>query len=44
VAAVTEEIVFGYGWLLRLRFRDVRVTLAEPLVLPSVPAPAVQPA
>ncbi len=27
----TQEIVFGNGWLLRLRFRDVRLTRAAPL-------------
>jgi len=28
----TQAIVFANGWELRLRFRDVRVTLAEPWV------------
>jgi hypothetical protein len=27
-----QEIVFGNGWSLRLRFRDVHVTLAQPVV------------
>jgi hypothetical protein len=27
----TQSIVFGNGWLLRLRFRDVQVTLARPV-------------
>ena len=27
----TESIVFGNGWLMRLRFRDVRVSLAQPM-------------
>jgi hypothetical protein len=38
----TQEIVFGNGWLLRLRFRDVQVTMAQPIypapVGGSVPA------
>jgi hypothetical protein len=29
--AYQQEIVFGNGWLLRLRFRDVQVTLAQAL-------------
>ncbi len=28
----TQSIVFGNGWLLRLRFRDVRIALACPVV------------
>ena len=27
----TESIVFGNGWVMHLCFRDVRVTLADPL-------------
>ena len=27
----TESIVFGNGWVLHLRFRDVRASLAQPL-------------
>jgi len=35
----TQAIVLGSGWLLRLRFRDVKVTLAQPLAAPAgVPA------
>jgi hypothetical protein len=34
----TQSIVFGNGWLLRLRFRDVRVVVAEP-VFPPVSLP-----
>jgi hypothetical protein len=37
----TQEIVFGNGWLLRLRFRDVQVTLAHPLYLAAQPSPAL---
>ena len=42
-----QSILFGNGWELRLSFRDVRVTLAEPLFPPpgsitsSLPALAV---
>jgi len=40
-----QSIVFDNGWELRLRFRDVRLTLAEPWtpvnVVPSQPSPAV---
>ncbi len=28
----TQSIVFGNGWLMRLPFRDVKVTLASPVV------------
>jgi hypothetical protein len=35
-ALYTQEIVFGNGWLLRLRFRDVQVTEAQPIY----PAPS----
>lgn len=35
----TQSIVFGNGWLMRLRFRDVHVTLAQPLY-PAVAATA----
>jgi hypothetical protein len=27
----TQEVVFGNGWLMRLRFRDVQVSLARPI-------------
>ncbi len=27
-----QSIVFGNGWLMRLRFRDVQITLASPVV------------
>jgi hypothetical protein len=33
----TQSIVLGNGWLLRLRFRDVCVTVAHPLAFPGVP-------
>jgi hypothetical protein len=32
----SQSIVFGNGWLMRLRFRDVRVTVAQSMY----PAPA----
>ncbi len=31
----TQAIVLGSGWLVRLRFRDVRVTVAQPLSAPE---------
>ncbi len=37
----SQSIVFGNGWLMRLRFRDVRVTVAQPVypvVNDSLPA------
>jgi hypothetical protein len=37
----TQEIVFGNGWLLQLRFHDVQVTLANPLYLAPEPGPAL---
>ena len=38
----TQSILFGNGWEVRLRFRDVRVTLAEPLY-PSRDTPVLAP-
>jgi hypothetical protein len=44
----TQSIVFGNGWLLRLRFRGVKVTLASPVVpVPqgqALPLPLAHPA
>ncbi len=37
----TQEIVFNNGWLLRLRFRDVQVALADPLYLAHQPGQAL---
>jgi hypothetical protein len=37
----TQEIVCANGWLLRLRFWDVRFTLASPLYLAPQPGPAL---
>jgi hypothetical protein len=40
----TESILFSNGWELRLRFRDVQVTLAEPIyTLSAWPAAAAAP-
>ena len=40
-AVYIQEIVFNNGWLLRLRFRDVQVALANPLYLAHQPGPAL---
>jgi hypothetical protein len=37
----TQEIVFDNDWLLRLRFRDVRAALADPLYLAHQPGQAL---
>ncbi len=34
----TQEIIFGNGWLLRLRFRDVRFTCAAAVYPPEAGA------
>jgi hypothetical protein len=40
----TQCICFNNGWELRLRFRDVQIALAQPLLPPSPVAPASLPA
>lgn len=37
----SQSIVLGSGWLLRLRFRGVRTTVAQPLAAPAVAAASV---
>lgn len=32
----TQSIIFGNGWLMRLRFHDVDMTVAQPMRFPSV--------
>jgi hypothetical protein len=34
-----QSIVFGNGWLMTLRFRDVQATVAQPIYLSPAPSP-----
>jgi hypothetical protein len=38
-ATFTHSILFSNGWEVRVRFRDIQVSLAEPIYPPGVPAP-----